>query len=111
MRLRTAVLCLTSCFILSACATQHVVTALKPPPERLICHLATRPTFPPEIPVDWGQVLDVRDARAQQEGYVSRQRVREQVVARYILDLESKLFQCSSNMIWISDFFAGLPAE
>ncbi len=85
-------------FALTACANKASI-----PPERLMCHAAIRPAFPPIIPVDWGQVMDLNDAREQQEGYVSRQQVREWVMGKYIADLESKLGQCVHNMDWLKE--------
>lgn len=83
---------------LTACANTSAI-----PPERLMCHAAVKPAFPPIIPVDWGHVMNLGDAREQHEGYVSRQQVREWVMGKYIADLESKLTQCTANMDWLRE--------
>lgn len=85
---------------LGSCATELPNNL---PPERIMCHPAIRPAFPPVIPVDWANVMDLNDAREQQEGYVSRQQVRDWVMTRYIADLEGKLGQCVSNMDWLKE--------
>ena len=94
---------------LSACAEKRVVTALKPPPERLQCAPAgDRPVIPPEHRVDWSRVSTVAQARSEHDAYVGSVRSREGVIAAYIVETEGKLFVCSNNAAWIREWFAGI---
>lgn len=100
-----------SAIALASCAEpKRIVTALKPPAERLQCVSAgERPTIPPEYAIDWSRVLSVPQARSEHDAYVRSIRTREGVVAGYILSVESKLFVCSNNAAWLRDYFAALP--
>lgn len=99
---------LTAGLLLSACGEKRVVTNLEPPPERLQCVGVTkRPTIPGEYQIDWSRVTTVPQAKAEHDAYVRSVRTREGVIAGYILDVEGKLFACSSNATWLREFYAG----
>lgn len=93
--------------LLTGCSEpKRVVTALKPPSERLQCAPAgDRPTIVPEYRIDWSRVLTVPQARSEHDAYVRSVRTREGVVAGYIVSLEGKLFVCSNNAAWLREWF------
>ena len=95
---------------LSACTTtKRVAVALQPPTERLQCVSAgTRPIIPPEAVIDWSKVLTVPQSHSEHDRFVASVRTREGVVAKYVLDTESKLFLCASNAQWMKDWYAGM---
>lgn len=102
----------TAALALSACAPEpkRIVTALKPPAERLECQTAgTRPTIPPEHFIDWQRVATVPQAMSEHDAYVRSVRTREGVVAGYIVRVEGVNFACSNNAQWLREFFAGVP--
>jgi hypothetical protein len=103
-RFRTA-LALTACG-----EKQRVVTALKPPAERLQCIAAgERPSIPAEHAIDWSKVRTVEQAKAEHLKYVGSIRSREGVIVGYIVRIEGQLFTCADNAAWLRDFFAGVP--
>lgn len=92
---------------LTACTEKRIVTALKPPPERLVCvQDGNRPTIPREYVIDWAKVRTVAQARSEHDTYVKSIRTREGVIVGYIVSMEAKLFACSSNMQWLKDWHA-----
>lgn len=112
-QLLKAALPLTFCLAASACGEpEKIVTALKPPSERLQCASAgDRPQIPPEHRVDWQRVSTVAQARSEHDAYVRSVRTREGIVAGYIVDIEGRLFACSNNATWLREFYAVLPTE
>jgi hypothetical protein len=68
--------------MVSGCSTQRVVTAIKPPPERLVC--ANEPDAPS------GEITDA-------------------VTADYLIAIRGSWQDCSSSLKWISEYFDGLP--
>ena len=91
---------------LASCEPKRIVTNLAPPQERLQCVAAPkRPFLPPEYKIDWSRVLTVSQAHAEHDKYVAVIRTRENVVAGYIIDVEGKLFACSSNMQWLREWY------
>lgn len=108
-RMKTALLLSTLSLAVSACGEQRIVESIPTPAERLICELAgTRPTLTPEKAIDWSQIRTVDAAKLAHESFVKELRVRENVVAGYILKLEGNLFVCFNNMQWRREFEADL---
>lgn len=108
MRLMLAAVLLTLC---SGCVKERIAVPLRPDlehPERLVCEAASRPSIPTEYVIDWTKVTTVREARLEHDAYVRSVRTREGQVAAYIVEVEGKLFACSSNLKWWADYFAGL---
>lgn len=68
-----------------------------------------RPAIPAEYVIDWSKVLTVPQARAEHETFVRSVRDREGVTVGYIVDIEGKLFACSSDAEWLRDFYGRLP--
>ena len=105
------------CLVLPGCDKQRVATAIKPPPERLICEAAgERPTIPAEYQIDWQTVasaptvpIAVERAKVEVGKLMATIRDREGVVAGYIVRIEGKLFVCSDNAAWMRDFYGKLP--
>lgn len=107
----------TFCFLaLSACQEHPVLTASRPDldhPDRFVCEgvkPGDRPAIPPEYAIDWASVQTVAQAHAEHDAYVRRVRDRNGVVTGYIVELEGRLFTCSTNMQWQLDYYRALPA-
>jgi len=97
---------------LAACSTtKRTATAIKPPPERLVCESlkGQRPTIPAEYRIDWSTVTSVAQAKAEHGKYVAAIRTREGLIIGYVLKAEGVNFACSNNAEWVRDFFAELP--
>lgn len=112
--LATACLLSMPFLALSACAPEpkRIVTALRPPAERMECQTAgTRPIIPPEHFIDWARVVTAGDARAEHEAFVTKLREREGLITGYLVRIEGALFVCSNNAQWMREFFAGLPGD
>lgn len=98
-----------SALALTACQEKRVVTALKPPPERLQCVAAgERPKIPPEHQIDWQRVSTPAQARSEHDKFVATLRTRERIVAGYLVVLEGQLFACSNNAAWLRDWYSKL---
>jgi hypothetical protein len=94
---------------LSGCGEKRVVANLPPPPEKLACVAnRDRPTIPPEYVIDWAKVRTVDQAKAEHLKYVAVIRTREGAITGYILRIEDRLFNCSSNMAWLRDYEKGI---
>jgi hypothetical protein len=94
---------------LSGCGEKRVVANLPPPAEKLACAATRdRPTIPPEYVIDWAKVRTVEQAKAEHLKYVAVIRTREGAITGYILRIEDRLFNCSSNMAWLRDFENGI---
>ena len=92
--------------LVTGCGDKRTVTALKTPPERLICEAAgARPSIPPEYQVD----RSAASPWIEHDRYVASVRTREGIVAAYVLEIEGRLFVCSNNAQWRRDYEAGLP--
>jgi hypothetical protein len=96
---------------LAACETARVAVPVKPPADRMDCRFLAggRPALPAEYVIDWSKVLTVDQARSEHDAYVRSVRTREGIVAGYVVTIEGKLFLCSSDAEWMTDFFARLP--
>lgn len=100
----------TLCFLLGSCETTRVAVAVKPPADRMDCRPAgDRPAIPAEYVIDWKAVTTVPQARAEHETYVRSVRDREGVTVGYIVQIEDKLWACSSDDEWLRDFYGPLP--
>lgn len=100
----------TPFFLLASCAPTAVLAPLKPPPERMDCVAAgARPAIPAEYVIDWTKVTTVPQARAEHDSYVRVIRSREGVVVGHLVDVEGKLFACSTDAEWLRDFYGRLP--
>lgn len=120
MRLRKMAAALLMCSLAVSCATAPVLAPVRPDqtnPERFLCAPAgARPTIPPEAVINLDAALAapsaaqaVAIAREQVAAYVASVRQRESVVARYVLQIEGRLFDCSNNMTWQREFYSRLP--
>lgn len=101
--------CCSAAIALSACEPKRVVTNLAPPAERIDCTFAgaeARPEIPPEHTIDWSRVTTVPQAKAETDAYVRSVRTREGIIAGYIVELEGRLFACSSDDQWLRDWYA-----
>lgn len=107
----------TLCLIatLAACAKPEVRFKHLPiPAERIDAEPVARedrPSIPPEYRIDWSKVETIEQARAEHDRFVASVRVREGVIAHYIIDLEGRVFACANDDKWIRDYQAGLEAE
>lgn len=111
LRLLTAPALLTLCSLLvSGCGPTVALAPVKPPADRMDCVDVTgRPSLPPEYVIDWTKVTSVPQARAEHEAFVRVIRTREGIVAGHLVDIEGKLFACSTDAAWLRDFYAELP--
>lgn len=105
---------LMSCSALPACETIREAAPLRPDldnPARLACVAAPaeRPDRGEPYAIDWDKVLTVAEARIQHGLYVQREAQRNAVVASYVLEIEGRLFTCSSNAQWWRDYWSALP--
>lgn len=101
-----------SSLLLAGCGTTRVLAPVKPPADRMDCQAVDakdRPALPREYVIDWSKVFTVPQARTEHETYVRSIRDREGVTVGYIVDLEGRLFLCSSDDEWLRDFFGRLP--
>lgn len=97
---------------LAACKTVHTADFLATPADRLVCEAAgQRPSIPPEYAIDWSKVATVAQAHAEHDKYVAVIHDREGIVAAYVLQIEGKLFVCSTNMQWRRDYEAELAKK
>lgn len=97
------------CFSLAACQTIRAVEPLTIPDDKIDCVAAgERPAIPPEYVIDWDSVATVEMARSEHEAYVRSIRSREGAIVGHIVDIEGKLFACSSDDEWIKNFQAGV---
>lgn len=102
-----AIPCLTLC--LTACETIRVAENIEIPADKIDCVAAgERPKIPAEYVIDWNSVQTVQTARSEHDAYVRTVRDREGVIGGHIVDIEGKLFACSSDDKWIRDYQAGL---
>jgi hypothetical protein len=111
-RLLLGVALSTFCLAGAACNTTRVAVPIKPDADRMDCVAvvaADRPAIPPEYVIDWSKVLTVAQARTEHDAFVRTVRTREGVVSGYIVDVEGRLFACSSDAAWLRDFYAALP--
>lgn len=100
----------TLCSLLASCGPTAVLAPVKPPADRMDCVAAgSRPAIPAEYVIDWSAVTTVPQARTQHEAYVRVIRSREGVVVGHLVDVEGKLFACSTDAEWLRDFFGRLP--
>ena len=112
LSLKVAALSTLCSLLLSGCETARVAVPVKPPADRMDCvavKAADRPALPPEYVIDWSKVFTVPQARSEHETFVRSVRNREGVTVGYIVDLEGRLFMCSSDDEWLRDFFGRLP--
>ncbi len=97
---------------LAGCATERLAVASRPDldnPARLVCEAASsRPEIPAEYAIDWGRVVTVEQAKAEHDAYVRSIRTREGIIAGYVVDIEGRLFVCSSNAQWWRDYWKGV---
>lgn len=99
-----------STLCLTACETTRVVAPVKPPAERIDCReIGTRPAIPAEYVIDWAKVTTVAQARSEHEAFVRSVRTREGIVAGHVVEVEGRLFACSTDAAWLRDFFKALP--
>lgn len=107
--LKVAVLS-TFCLAISACGGEKV--RFKPipiPAERIDCVAVTkadRPKLAPTYIIDWSMVLTVPAARAEVDKLIQSTLNREGSVTGYVIELEGKLFACSSDDQWLKDYIA-----
>lgn len=110
---KSAVL-LMYCF-LAACNTPAPEIHFKPlsiPAERIDCAvLIKRPPLTPEYKIDWVTVeaapdkdMAIKLAKLEVKKFLYDLRVREGIVANYILNMEGILFGCSSDAEWMRDY-------
>lgn len=101
---------LVAALTLTGCSEpKRIAEQLPTPPERLVCERGgTRPAVEPEYQIDWARVLTVPQARLEHEKFVGVLRLREGVIAGYILKLEGINFLCWNNMEWRRQYEAGL---
>jgi len=80
-------------------------------PDRLICMSApdARPERGEAYTIDWSKVETVAQAKIQHGLYVERERLRNGVVAAYVLEIEGRLFTCSNNAQWWRDYWSRMP--
>lgn len=96
--------------LLVSCGPTAVLAPVRPDADRMDCVAAdARPAIPPEYVIDWSKVLTVPQARAEHEAYVRVIRSREGVVVGHLVDVEGRLFACSTDAEWLRDFFGRLP--
>lgn len=97
---------------LTACKTERIAVASRPDlanAQRMECVAAgERPAVPAEYSIDWSKVVTVEQARGEHDAFVRVLRQREGVVAGYLVDIEGKLFVCSSNAQWWRDYWKGV---
>lgn len=101
-----------STFCLAACESTRVAVPLKPPADRMDCVAVTpadRPRIPPEYVIDWSKVTTVDQARSEVDALIRSIRTREGVTVGWIVDVEGRLFACSSDDAWLRDFYGRLP--
>lgn len=119
MRLSKAAIACWMSFSAISCAPTVVAEAIRPDltnPERFDCAtLGTRPAIPGEDPVDLDRIAAagaqaVAVAREEVAAYVASVRAREGVVARYVVAVEGRLFECANDAQWTREFFSRLPA-
>lgn len=100
----------TLCSLLVSCGPTAVLAPLTPPADRMDCVAAgARPAIPAEYVIDWSKVTTVPQARTEHESFVRSVRNREGVVVGHLVDVEGKLFACSTDAEWLRDFYERLP--
>lgn len=109
---KALVLSMCCSLALAGCASTKIAVASRPDrerPERLVCEATgARPSIPAEYSIDWSRVFTVDQARSEHDAYVRSIRKREGVIAGYLVDVEGKLFVCSSNAQWWRDYWSML---
>lgn len=99
-----------SSLLLAGCETTRVAVPVKPPADRMDCIAADgRPAIPAEYVIDWSKVLTVPQAKTEHEAFVRSVRNREGVITGYLIEVEGKLWACSSDAEWLRDLFGRLP--
>lgn len=107
-QLLRAVALLTFCSAVSACGGEKV--RFKPipiPAERMDCTTiakADRPSLAPVYVIDWATVLTVPAAKIEVDRLMMSVLNRESIVVNYVLDLEGRVFVCSSDAEWLRDY-------
>lgn len=100
----------TFCLGISACGgTRERFKPIPIPAERMDCVAATkadRPKLPPTYVIDWSKVPTVAVAQLEVGKLLSSVLNREGIVTGYILELEGKVFMCSSDAQWLRDYTA-----
>lgn len=100
----------TLCSLLGSCGPTAVLAPLKPPADRMDCVAAgARPAIPGEYVIDWSKVVTVPQARTEHETFVRSVRTREGVVVGHLVNVEGRLFACSTDAEWLRDFYGRLP--
>lgn len=95
--------------LLTGCSTNYTVKPLPTPPERMACEAAgPRPKIAPEPQINWAKIVSIAEAEAAHGRVLTAIHAREGVVAKYLLDVEGRLFVCATNMQWRRTYEAGV---
>lgn len=113
---------LMSCLALTACKEKEIHFKTLPiPADKMQCvevQPADRPKLAKLYMVDWDKIAAAPDkngailaAQAEVAALLKSVYAREATVSRYVIEIEDKLFLCSSNAKWLQDYTKKLEAD
>jgi hypothetical protein len=99
----------TFCLVASGCGgePEYRFKPLPIPTERMDCvaiDKTARPALVPVYKIDWTKVANVPQAIVEVAKLMQSVNQRELIVSNYVVELEDKLFLCSSDAIWLREY-------